>query len=119
MKKSNLSDFSKICQFQTVPNNFRGCHLSKTHSLSIDEYEKLVISPVELQNFKRTNGFTDKFGQCGFCMKQFTEILTLKRHKLKWHEGKGVKFVEGNGSKVNNQRVAKLDNKKTERKGVS
>ena len=88
--------------------SLRNNHLPNTHGLKIDVYEKLIDSTIELQYFKRTNGFTDKFGQCGFCMKQFTEVRNLRRHKLKWHEGNGVKFVEG-----------KLDNKKNERKGAS
>ena len=102
-----------------MPNNFRGCHLSKTHGLNIDEYRKLVMAPVELQNFKTLHGFTDNYGQCGFCMKQLTTVRNLKSHKLHVHKGKGINFREGKGSKVNSERVAKPDNKKPERKGVS
>ena len=56
---------------------------------------------IELQTFKRSNGFTDKLGQCGFCLKQLSAIECLKRHKLRVHGGKSVK------------------EEKSERKGVS
>ena len=100
------------------PKDFRGNHLPNVHGLNIEEYEKLVMSPTELKYFKTKNGFTEKYGQCGFCMKQCTTVKGLRQHKLNAHEGRGVSFREGKGSKVNNERVAKPDNKKAERKGV-
>ena len=58
-------------------------------------------------------GFTDKLGQCGFCMKQYKSFALLRRHRNKYHK----QGVEKN--KANEKQLPKPDSKHSKRKGVS
>ena len=73
----DISEFSRICQFEMKPKYFRGHHLP-IHGVNFEEYGKLVLSQTKLQKFKMATGFTDKLDQCGFCMKQFKDFAGLR-----------------------------------------
>ena len=90
-------------------------HLPKTHGLNIEEYEELVKSQTKLQQVKMATGFTDKLGQCGFCMKQFNSFANLRYHRKNTHYKRGV----GKGTEANKKQLPKPGNKSSERKGVS
>ena len=88
-------------------------HVPMMHGLNIGEYEELVKSQTKLQELKMATGFTDKLGECGFCMKQYKNFKSLRNHRSDYHK----KGVETN--KANKKQLPKPDNKSSERKGVS
>ena len=105
--KTNCTWFSKICEYETTKRGFI-LHLRRYYELTDDFYERLATCETELQNFKHFNGFTDIYGQCGFCLKLFSSLANLKRHKLTLH---GEKGATGKATAATIER--------SERKGVS
>ena len=87
------------------------------HGLNIGEYEELVKSQTKLQNFKTATGFTDKLGQCGFCMKQLQNFKALREHRFRNPVCKRKKGV-GKSTKANKKQLPKPDDKNAKRKGV-
>ena len=105
--KNSVTWFSLICRHETTKRGLIQ-HLRRYHELTDDFYERLATCETELQNFKHFNGFTDIYGQCGFCLKLFSSLTNLKRHKLTLH---GEKGATGKATAATIER--------SERKGVS
>ena len=96
---------------------YLGGHHLPTHGVNIGEYEELVKSQTKLQKFKMANGFTDKLGQCGFCMKEFLQIKALKQHRYRYR-GCIRKTDVGKSTKADEKQLPKPDDKSAKRKGV-
>ena len=92
-----LTEYSKICQLEMNPKDFRGNHLLNTHGLSIESYDKLVESRTELRQVKMASGFTAKRGQCGFCMKVFQSPKHLLGHRRRVHKTTNTQNLERKG----------------------
>ena len=97
------------------PRQFCGQHLQTTHGLNLEEYKELIKFQTKLQEFKIVNGFTDKLGECGFCMKQFSSFAYLRHHRSRMHNKRGVE----KGTKANKNQLPTPGKKSSERKGVS
>ena len=78
--------YCNLCSYLFDDELDKNIHIWTVHCIKLVEYEEHTSTDEKLKNLKRIQGFTDKYGQCGFCLKSF---LTFKRLLLHRKECQG------------------------------